>query len=61
METTIKLPGTGPASCVCGLHKDHCLFGRQHTWLRGGYRNQMAPWLDIYFCIGGCGAECTNV
>lgn len=24
--------GAGEYTCECGLHRERCIFGRQHTW-----------------------------
>ena len=56
--------GSGPVRCDapwCRGHRDRCLFGRQHTWVRPWYENgvmQRTPeTYHCWTCSGICTAE----
>lgn len=60
--TMREVPGTtrgsGPVHC-CGGHREHCLFGRQHTWSRPWFENGRVQRLATTYHCHDCGGVCT--
>lgn len=54
-----KLPGSGPATCECGQHRQRCRFGAMHNWGKAFVDPATGRPLDrpAFHCFT-CGAWC---